>query len=86
MKIEVRGPGNDAPWKQITDNQLADYCIHVCGGGYNAEQTAEAMAMQRRILDGEEFIGMTGMLVRATKEPESWADNHLIVTHVGDKS
>ena len=38
---------------ELTDDQLATACLELCGGGYTNTQTAQAMILQRRVLDGE---------------------------------
>lgn len=50
--IQVKHQNNpDAPWKNITPEQLSKYCVEICGGGYTEDQTADAMLLQREILD-----------------------------------
>ena len=66
MKIQVRSQKNpDAPWHDITEQRLAEYCVNCTGGGYNQKQVADAMLLQREILDlpaGETWKSPAGVL------------------------
>ena len=66
MKIQVRGLLTpDAPWHDITEQRLAEYCVNCTGGGYNQDQVADAMLLQREILGlpaGETWKSPSGKL------------------------
>jgi len=54
MKIKcIRIDGNEHGEQEVTEKQLAEICIRICGGGYTVEQTMNALAFQRQLLDGE---------------------------------
>jgi len=60
MKIKARSrTQSDSEWREITPEKLAAFCLHRCGGGYTVAQTAKAMLMQRKILDGEPYVTKT---------------------------
>lgn len=55
----------DAPWKTITPEELAEYCVEITGGGYNEQQTARGMELQREILalpEGTTWKSAAGIL------------------------
>lgn len=35
--------------RQFPDSMLPDVCLQICGGGYTAGQTANAMALQSQV-------------------------------------
>lgn len=45
---------------EITEEQLAEICVELCGGGYTYHQTQNAIVMQRDLLDGEKVISDDG--------------------------
>lgn len=45
----------DGKTTTIEGNDLANACLNACGGGFTAEQTADAMSMQSALLSGKEF-------------------------------
>lgn len=59
----------EGPWKELSEDDLATFCLHKCGGGYNVEQTIKAMEMQRSILAGDVWHGgATRLEIRAIEE------------------
>ena len=45
IEISKRG----APTKTLPDEYLPHICLQICGGGYTAGQTANAMILQRDV-------------------------------------
>ena len=42
--IEISKRGQ--PTRKLPDSMLPDVCLQICGGGYTASQTANAMLLQ----------------------------------------
>ena len=57
IEISKRG----TPTKTLRDEYLPHICLQICGGGYTAGQTADAMALQSQVeQDGEaKYKGVT---------------------------
>ena len=67
IQCKQSGAGEEE-WVTVTPEKLAAFCVQRCGGGYTEEQTAEAMLMQREIMDGKEYrSAMTGFRIRCVE-------------------
>lgn len=56
-------PANGGGVKQhtLTVEQVTELCLEACGGGYTAEQTANAMEMSRKLFMGGEYKTKDGL-------------------------
>ena len=59
MILQARKRGGD-PWQEITEDQLSDICLDLCGGGWNTSETRRAMVLRSRILAGGKFRSLKG--------------------------
>ena len=55
MQFQARPIGE--PWQDKTENQIIDFSIHRCGGGFTPGQTARAMMMMDDIRAGKIWRG-----------------------------
>ena len=67
MKLQARKRAGD-PWRDITEDQLADICLSINGGGWTTSQTAKAMQLSRKIRDGGKYRSLSGFELRGAAD------------------
>lgn len=62
---KVTAAGQSVP-VTVSEERVARFCLHACGGGYNERQTANAMMMLRAIRNGKAHQTASGITIEVT--------------------
>lgn len=49
MKFNIKSKKNNADVSDLDEKQIAEFCLTLCGGGYNPRQVSKAMVLNSRI-------------------------------------